>query len=95
MGDHRTRVAHDVLNYLVDHPNAQDTIEGITDWWLLEQCIKNRTLEVREALTELVACGFVIDETGGDSRVRYRINRTMLAQIREFLAKTDERATEE
>jgi len=29
----------EILAYLADHPDAQDTLAGIFEWWLLERKI--------------------------------------------------------
>jgi hypothetical protein len=68
-------VAQQILAYLTAHPKAQDTIEGITQWWLLEQDIKRSMAHVRAALVELIARKLVVEETGPDGRVRYRVDR--------------------
>jgi len=56
----KPQVVYKILAYLSEHPQAQDTLEGIVEWWLLEQQIKCRTVQVKEALAELVARGFVL-----------------------------------
>ena len=81
----RPQIAQDVLAYLVEHPQAQDTMEGITHWWLLEQGIARRTAEVQSALAELVMKGLVLERRGADGRVHYRINQDKSEEIREFL----------
>lgn len=70
----KSEIARDVLGYLVDNPEAQDTLEGIVEWWLLERKIESVTTKVREALTELAASGLILERKGPDSRVRYLIN---------------------
>ena len=67
--------AQQILDYLTAHPKAQDTIEGITQWWLLEQDIKRSMAHVRAALVELIARKLVVEDNGPDGRVRYRVNR--------------------
>jgi hypothetical protein len=85
------QIAQDVLAYLVEHPQAQDTLEGITHWWLLEQEIIRRTADVRSALAELVAKGLVMEHRGEDGRVHYRINQQKSEEIRALLEKLPER----
>src|SRR5262249_44199861 len=80
-----TQIAKDVLSYLVEHPQAQDTLEGITHWWLLEQEILQRTAEVQSALAELVEKGLVMERRGEDGRVHYRINQEKSEEIRALL----------
>ena len=70
-----------ILSYLAEHPEAQDTLEGIAEWWLLEQKIKTRTAEVTEALSELVARRLVVERKGPDRRSRYKVNRRRLREI--------------
>ncbi len=80
-----SRVAEQILGYFVEHPDAQDTLEGVVQWWLLHQRIRSAVSEVEAALDELVGKGFVVERTGGDSRVRYAINRRRLQEIDEQL----------
>jgi hypothetical protein len=77
----KSQIAQDILRYLVKHPHAQDTIEGIYEWWLLEEQIARRTAQVKEALAELVGDGLVVESVGKDSRTHYQVNRRRYAQI--------------
>ncbi len=72
--DERTEIAYEILAYLAEHADAQDTIEGIVEWWMLERDIQRRAMKVKEAVAEFVAQGFVLASQGTDSRVRYRVN---------------------
>jgi len=72
--DRKVELAHEILQYLIDNPRAQDTVEGITTWWLLVRTIKHQTVLVREALAMLVAEGLVIAHEGSDSRTYYKLN---------------------
>ncbi len=90
MTEERPRpVAHGILAYLADHPDAQDTLAGIAQWWLLEQQIKTEIAAVRAALDRLVWSGLVVQRTGEDSQIHYRVNNSKLAEIHEFLKQRD------
>jgi predicted transcriptional regulator len=86
----RSEIVRDLLSYLIDNPDAQDTLEGIVEWWLLERKIENRTAKVREALTELVASGLILEREGSDSRPRYLINTRKQEEIRKLLERRSE-----
>ena len=79
------QLAHKLLAYLVEHEEAQDTFEGIVEWWLLEQRIKQQTAEVRNVLSDLMAKGLVVERKGRDGRSRYSINRRRVDEIRKLL----------
>lgn len=81
----KAEVAGEILAYLSDNPESQDTLEGIVEWWLLEQKIKNQTAEVKEALSELLNKGLIIEEKFSDSRPHYRVNREKINEVRAFL----------
>lgn len=84
------KISQQILAYLVEHPQAQDTLEGILHWWILEQELKNWRREVEAALAELVAQGLVLERPAGDGRAHYRINRRKTAQVRALLKPTEE-----
>jgi hypothetical protein len=69
----RSRVEKAILEYLRKHPAAQDTLDGIAEWWLPEENVKTRTATVEAALSQLVAKGLVNARRGTDSKIHYRI----------------------
>jgi hypothetical protein len=71
----------EILSYLLKNPEANDTITGIVEWWLLERRIEQCLSEVNEALVELVASGLVLAHQGADGQTHYRVNRKKRAEI--------------
>ncbi|HXF04283.1 MAG TPA: hypothetical protein VNM72_02585 [Blastocatellia bacterium] len=80
-----SEMAQEILAYLVENPDAQDTLEGIIEWWFLDERIKRQTAKGKDALAELVAKGLVVERQGMNSRTHYRINRRRLRKIRALL----------
>jgi hypothetical protein len=76
-----------LLRYLVDHPDARDTLEGIAKWWLLEQEIRDEKAKVQEAIVWLVAKGFVVEERMEDGRRVFGMNEERRGAITSSLAK--------
>src|SRR5262245_34474023 len=87
MSGEKALIISAVLQYLIENPNAQDTIEGVAGWWLLKQEVGRRTQEVKEALDELVAHGYVLEIVGGDSRTYYSVNPGKWAEISALLTR--------
>ena len=83
----KSEIARDILAYLAEHPAAQDTLEGIAEWWLMEQRIKTQVALVKETMADLVRRKLVLERQGKDSRIHYRINRREIKEIRQFLKK--------
>jgi hypothetical protein len=74
-------IAEEILSYFAAHPDAQDTLEGIVEWWLLEQKIAVQAARVKEALSGLVAEGLIIERRAGGSRSLYKLNRRRLKTV--------------
>ena len=68
-------VSQVVLEYLQAHPQAADTVEGISAWWLGTSRRGPRVGAVAEALDALVACGRVTRETTPAGETVYRLRR--------------------
>jgi hypothetical protein len=81
-------IADKVLAYLVEHPQAQDTMEGIVEWWLLEQRIRCAIADVEAALSDLVRNNFLIAVQRPDGRISYGLNREREREIRRHLRET-------
>jgi hypothetical protein len=71
----RSRIARAILNYLHRYPAAQDTLEGIVEWWLPQQQIRTKPAVVQQTVNELAARGFVLRHKAIDARIHYRLNR--------------------
>ncbi len=81
----KLQIDSEILAYLVDHPNAQDTLEGIVEWWLLERAIKFQEAQVKKSLADLVAKGLVIEHKRMDSQTNYRINEVKFEEIKKLV----------
>ena len=71
-----------ILEYLASHPEAQDTVEGVAEWWLLEQRISHALNDVEAALRKLASEGLLVASQRQDGRTHYRLNREMQPQIK-------------
>jgi hypothetical protein len=60
-----------ILRYVVQHPAAKDTVEGIAEWWLLEAQVSATVAEVKMALEKLVSRGRMAAEQHTDGRIYY------------------------
>ncbi len=78
-------LANEVLGYLVQHPEAQDTADGIAEWWLLEHRIMQVVGNLEAVLRELVNKEFLLVTAGNDGRYYYRLNRNMEREVRSHL----------
>ena len=43
--------APEILEYLARQPNAQDTIEGIVNWWVSDAHIRKRTIVAKTVVS--------------------------------------------
>lgn len=50
--------ARAILRYLVKHPKAKDTVEGIAHWWLEGE--KTKRMNVERAVSLLLARGLIL-----------------------------------
>jgi hypothetical protein len=65
--------ALEILLYLENQPHAQDTLDGVLDWWL----VRNRMVkvsEVKAALRKLVEDDWLLVRRTVNGRVLYRLN---------------------
>lgn len=86
----KAQLAHDVLTYMFEHQDAQDTLEGIIEWWLVEQEIKHQIVAVKEVVAELVGKDLIIEHRGPDARFHYRVNRNKEQEILALLAQQEQ-----
>jgi hypothetical protein len=55
----KAQIAREILSYLSAHPDAQDTLDGIVQWWLRERKSDQHTTLVQEVLGDLVTQGLI------------------------------------
>jgi hypothetical protein len=78
-------IAIRILAYLAENPDAEDTLEGITEWWLLQQNLMIELKRVRTALGELKSKDLITEVTGLDERIYYRVNNGKYEEIQKVL----------
>jgi hypothetical protein len=77
--------APEILDYLARHPDAQDTIEGILHWWVLDAHIRKWAPKISETVTQLVERGFLEQKPSLDGHVYYGISSSYLAALQQQL----------
>jgi hypothetical protein len=61
-----------ILGYLEAHPGAEDSLEGIAQWWIAEAQVELGKRTVRDALAQLVVEGKVSARRGSNGQILYR-----------------------
>ena len=75
--------APEILDYLARKPNAQDTIEGILHWWVLDAYIQKWAPKIAETVAQLVEQGFLEQKRSADGNVFYRVSPHYLATLQQ------------
>ena len=81
----RQMVIRHVLHYLIERPDAKDTIRGILRWWLPRSVKIWDEAEVQSALDTLVAKGWVTQRKMSPSQSLYGLNQDGLEDILAYL----------
>lgn len=61
-----------ILAYLAEHPQASDTLEGITEWWLMREQVRVEVSKLKRTLRHLMAQG-LLEKVGAGEQSRYRL----------------------
>jgi len=86
-------LADEILQYLIDHERAHDSVEGILTWWLPVQRIEHAINDVEVALQDLVARDLLIARRARDGQLHYRMNPKRKQDIRRRLEARTEAST--
>lgn len=89
LGRNGLQIAVDILCYLSKNPEAKDTLEGIVDWWLLQQEIERKVANVKKVLDELVREELVLEIQSRDNNKYYRINPEKYNQITRVIEESE------
>ncbi len=82
-----SQTAYEILSYLAEYSRAQDTLDGIIEWWLLERSVKHQIAKVKDALAALVKDGLVLEHRKQNLPTRYGVNLDKVTEIRAILKK--------
>ena len=74
--------APEILDYLARHPEAQDTIDGILHWWVLDACVRKWAPKIAKTVAQLVEQGFLEEKRSADGKVFYRVSPRYLSTLR-------------
>ncbi len=75
----------EILRYVVAHPRAKDTIDGIEKWWLPTSKKREGKRRIEEALNLLSAKGWLNARSSPQSETIYSLNENSLEEIKAFL----------
>lgn len=67
-------IAQRILSYLMNRPEAKDTLEGIAQWWLEREYIEESVDRVSRELSLLCSQGLVVQEKGVGMSPYYKLN---------------------
>lgn len=65
------RIAKEISEYLTVHPDAKDSVEGITKWWLARQHFEDSVSKVQQALDYLESQNLIKKNIIADGRSTY------------------------
>lgn len=88
--DGSSEVARRILRYLQANPRAADTLEGIVEWWMLQERITETMEQVSKAITWLVTNGYLLEQKVPGSKALYEINLSKHDEIVEFLRNVED-----
>lgn len=63
-----------IRQYLAEHPQAMDTLEGIAEWWLMRQRVRV-DLEVLERVLRHLTAEGVLEQMGSGDQARFRLRK--------------------
>jgi hypothetical protein len=78
-------IARDILRYLQEHPDAKDTLNGISLWWLGSGWRTHKLLEVEQAVSFLLSKNLIIQTRRKGLPVYYGLNPWKRKEISEIL----------
>ena len=73
--------ARDILNYIQKQPNAKHTAEGISRYWIFQQCLEEKLEIVLNAIDYLVNEGFLEEVQKEDKQYYYCANKGKIDDI--------------
>jgi hypothetical protein len=70
-----------ILGYLLRHPDAGDTLEGIAEWWIRMEKIEIEIQQVSSVVASLVEQGLLLQKTVNKKNDLYCLNKKMIPNL--------------
>lgn len=67
-------IAGEIMAYLEKRPTASDSLEGISNWWLVQQAIAKNISNVELALEKLTSEGKISKSINSSQNATYSLN---------------------
>lgn len=61
-----------ILEYLAEHPQASDTLEGIAEWWVMRQQVRVEIKTLAQVLHRLTGSG-LLEKIGHGDEALYHL----------------------
>jgi hypothetical protein len=75
--------APEILDYLARQPGAQDTIDGILHWWVLDAYIQKWAPKIAKTVEQLVERGFLEEKQSPDGKIFYHVSPRYLSTLQQ------------
>lgn len=73
-GQQERELAELVLDYLNEHPNGMDTLQGIAEWWIPRQQVRVDIDRLARTLHDLTSQG-VLEQIGAEDNALYCLRK--------------------
>lgn len=71
LDDDVQQIADEITRYLQEHEGVADTLEGISQWWILRQRLQEERTKVERAMIYLCEQGVVETRALPDGKILY------------------------
>jgi hypothetical protein len=75
--------APEILDYLARQTGAQDTIDGILHWWVLDTYVRQCAPKIAETVAQLVERGFLEEKPSSDGKIFYHVSPLYLSTLQQ------------
>ena len=90
LSEYHAAVAWLILGYLLSHPDAKDTVDGVEKWWLNGMEISIDATAVRGSLDHLVKLGWLLSSERQGTGIVYGLNKDRRDRLRQFLERASD-----